>query len=564
MTAAGVSTRDWLQAGLFRSALYALSLRGGAPRGLERSLVQPWRGDGVRGARILRGTFSFGGESWPIGEGSWDLPGAGEGWRAERHGFAWLADLHALGSDAARRRAREQVIGWILRHDRWDPVAWRADVLAARIVSWLAEHDFFCASADDEFRRQYFLSLGRQVRHLARIAPGRELGVTRLAVAKALVFAGVALSGAEARLGQGLHLLARELRRQIAPDGSNRERSPWAQLAALRHLIDVRVSLTAGGHAIPPYVQDAILRMAPALRFFRHGDGRLALFNGSTEEDAELIESTLAQANAPGRPPDQLPHGGFERLRAGRTLLIADVGPPSEPGLDQRAHAGTLSFEMSVGRERLIVNCGVNGSDSRAWLLAERASAAHSTLVVEDTNSSEVRGDGRIGRRPQRVWSRREEKDGGTLIDASHDGYAPGFGLVHQRLLYLGPGGDEVLGEDRLTPASDRARARPRAFAIRFHLFPDARASLVQTGNAALVRLPSGAGWRLQANGGTLGLEEGVYLGRLGEIRRTEQIVIVGRTDDGRASVRWAFKREALERRESAEVGGERPLPDAP
>jgi len=106
--------------------------------------------------------------------------------------------------------------------------------------------------------------------------------------------------------------------------------------------------------------------------------------------------------------------------------------------------------------------------------------------------------------------------------------------------------GDDLRGEDLLLRQGDAARDG-RGFAIRFHLHPSVKASLVQNGAAALLRLPSGAGWRLRAQGGTLSLAESVYLGHAGETRRSEQVVISGalapQTAAEAASVKWALQR---------------------
>ena len=63
------------------------------------------------------------------------------------------------------------------------------------------------------------------------------------------------------------------------------------------------------------------------------------------------------------------------------------------------------------------------------------------------------------------------------------------------------------------------------------------------SGEAALLRLPGGAGWRFRASGGRLGVSEDVYLGVRGKIKRSEQIVVTGRLEDGEAVVKWAFRR---------------------
>jgi uncharacterized heparinase superfamily protein len=104
-------------------------------------------------------------------------------------------------------------------------------------------------------------------------------------------------------------------------------------------------------------------------------------------------------------------------------VLLIDCGAPPPAGLDRFAHAGTLSIELSVGRERLIVNCGDAPAGGREWHDAARSTAAHSTLVVADTNSAEPRQIG-LGRRPEKVEVQRQEANGAHWLEASHDGYA--------------------------------------------------------------------------------------------------------------------------------------------
>ena len=287
--------------------------------------------------------------------------------------------------------------------------------------------------------------------------------------------------------------------------------------------------LLAAGRDVPHFLIAAIERTAPFLRMMRHGDGGLALFNGADEGEGWLIDMLLAQADARGRPTLSAPHSGYERLVNSRTLVLVDTGPPPPPGLDRDAHASALAFEMSVGKERIIVNCGAHAAGADGWAAVQRASAAHSTLIVDDTNS-------------------RDESDGSIWLDASHDGYALPFGLIHRRRLFLDAAGDDLRGEDTLVRTGGAVRP-PHGYAIRFHLHPSVQASLVQNGAAALLRLPSGAGWRLRTQGGTLSLAESIYLGHAGEMRRSEQVVVSGALSgegaDEAISVKWALQRIA-------------------
>jgi uncharacterized heparinase superfamily protein len=298
-----------------------------------------------------------------------------------------------------------------------------------------------------------------------------------------------------------------------------------------------------------PGVLSAVLeRAGQALRLFKMGDGGLAAFNGTREETAALVELVLTQGQAKTRAPLQLEESGFHRLQAGRAVVVCDAGapPPARPpepatglprGADRFAHAGTLSFEMSVGRERLVVNCGAAPAAESGWRDALRATAAHSTLVLAETNSSELRDEGLGGRRPERVTAERHEAEGAQWLEAAHDGWRRPFGAVHRRRLYLSQNGEDLRGEDILEMQGPETPLP--SFLLRFHLHPEVAANPQEDGESVLLRLPSGQGWRLRSKGARATLEESVHLA--GEARRSSQVVL--RPEAGADTVQWAITR---------------------
>jgi uncharacterized heparinase superfamily protein len=452
---------------------------------------------------------------------------------AAAHGFTWLRDLRALGTDAARLRARALVAEWV-NSPPGEPIAHRPDVAGARIAAWLGHYDFFAATADDAFRQRLMARLVSDARSLSAALPTEELDARALTALKGLIAAAVALPEHAGFLARALRFLPQEIVRQVLPDGCHAERSPAGQLAALQDLTEIRALLQASQTQPPMALTGAIERMAPALRVMRHGDGGLALFNGSREESSALVDMALTQAGRTARGPFALPDGGFQRLQAGRSVLIVDCGAPPPPGVDRCAHAGTLSMELSVGRDRMIVNCGAIPAGGPEWRDATRATAAHSTLVIADVNSSELKPEG-LGRRPVLVEVQRQEANGAHWLEASHDGWKKPFGAVHRRRLYLAESGEDIRGEDVVEAAT------PQPFSLRFHLHPDVNANLQQDGEAVLLRLRSGGGWRLRADGARMSLEESIYLGGH-EPRRTEQVVLSGYAD-GPQQVKWAISK---------------------
>ena len=531
--------RRRLMAAFCRTKFYRLTLVGAAPKGLALALPIRWPGDVTRGTLLLNGEFTLAGETVRQPAPRGDPQGPGEEWLAEYHGFGWLADLAATGNITARDAGRQAIGEWLKADRVWRPLAWRADVVAARLVAWITMFDAFFARTGeaDRLRDAALASIVRQHRHLGRVVGCDCVGAARIQALKGLVITGVALGLSERRLNRTLAVLSREMPAQVLPDGGHVERSPVVQLTVLRDLVDIRTALRAAHIVVPEPLQMAIDRMAPVLRMFRHGDGRLAQFNDTSEAYGALADLVLTRSEVRGRAVLSAPHSGFQRLQAGKTIVLVDTGAPPPHGLDRHAHAGALSFEMSCGRERLIVNCGAWRGPSVTWRRAARNTAAHSTLIVADTNSAEILPDGTLGRRPAVSKVDRAEEDGSPWIAAMHDGYAANFGLTHSREMVLSADGDDLRGADTLTGRAGEG------FAVRFHLHPSVQVSLLQDGAAALLRLPSGTGFRLRAEGAQMSLGESIYLGA-GETKKTQQIVLSGHVGTQGATVRWAIRRE--------------------
>ena len=528
--------RDALQA-LATGPLYRHTLIGRVPGDLRLRIAQRWPGDAKRGAAIAAGEIELAGELVRAPAPRWSPPSAGPGWLAQWHGFGWTTDVAAAGG-VAREAVRDLVQSWIAENSGSTGIAWRSDVLATRVFAWIAHFDEIVRrDQEDPLRRAILTSLVAQLRHLARTAAWEGAGAGRLRALKGLIAGMAVLGSPEPRLAKVLRSLERELSVQILPDGGHLSRSPSLQLQVLQDLIDTRAVLRSAQIDVPAALRDAIERMAPMLRFFRHGDRRLALFNNSLEEDGVLIDLVLTRSETKGRAPPHAPDTGFDRLQAFKSLVLIDTGKPPPRGFDDHAHAGTLSFELSHERERIIVNCGAYRGPKPNWWRVARASAAHSVMVVADTNSVEIRPDGTLGRAPTSVARERAEHEGQQWVSGTHDGYRERFGLIYARQLFLSADGEDLRGEDRLTGLPGAA------FAVRFHLHPSVQAWLARNGSAALLRLPSGIVWRLRAAGAEMGLGESIYLGS-GEARRTQQVVLSGTVPPGGVTVRWAIRRE--------------------
>lgn len=518
---------------LYASPFYRLALMGGTP---DAPLFSPpaYRlGDPVIGRAILGGTFSLAHHRAPLGQDPWSATITDHNQLADLHGFTWLADLFAVGDEAARSRAGALLRGWVVHNRKWHPISWRPDILGERLTAWLAYYDFLTLEQDN-VKTMLLQTAMAQARHLGRSCAQGPPDARMFKAIEGLIFAAVCLPGADNLLDQSFELLEKEIRIQVFADGGHMERNPSHLLDVLSRFNEIRALLLAAHVEVPLSLQGVIDRMTPMLRALRHGDGGLALFNGGFEEERGRIDRVLANTGVRGKSLTSAPHSGFQRLSAGRTVIIADTGKPAMSGA-RHAHAGTLSFEMSVGKDRLVVNCGTASSEGEKWDAALRATAAHSTLSVDDMDSSQFDRHGRLTQGPRSVECTRREADGAVWLDTSHDGFRKNVGILHRRKFFLDALGNDFRGEDRVVGSSGKN------FTVRFHLHPGVHASQVQGRDAVLLKLAGGAGWQFQGSGGTITLQESIYLCGKGEPRRCEQIVISGPLHGDGAQIKWRF-----------------------
>lgn len=500
----------------------------------------PWAGDAARGRDMIAGIFRFAGQTFEKEEVSWKPQGAKAEWLAELHGFEWLRDLRSVGGDRARRMAREMVGYWLNHHDKpqLGDAAWQPETTGVRLAAWISFHDFFCASADDNFRHAWFSSLVKQARYLSKILPAHLAGIPLMRALKGLAYSGLALDEGEERLEQAFRMILRELNMQILPDGGHVSRSPQATFEFLQCLVDLRTAVTAARLDLPSELQHAIDKLAPAVKFFRHSDGAFCQFNGGQEGNPNICDATLMHSGARGKAMKSLPHSGYEKIQLGRASVIMDVGLSGMPKYSARAHAGLLSFEYGFGKDRVIVNCGTTAVDGK-WRDLLRTTAAHSTLVVDNRNACTFDENGQLTTRPEMTCNRSEDEQMAEIA-ASHSGYMPRYGLLHHRRLRLLDGGETLWGEDIL---AGKAGAH---FAVRFHLHPCIQASLIQDGSEVLLRARSGIGWRFAAENVQMAIDDSVYAGEGEAPRRALQIVLSGVSTAPDMRIGWQLRREKI------------------
>ncbi len=545
------------------------------PGRTDRLIIAPHdlrTADATRAAEIYAGRFVFAGKIVTChGRSIFDLEPPSEDWEVALLGFGWLRHLRAADTALTRANARSLVDDWISNTTRKRPIGRRADVLARRVISLLSQAPLVLGDTDGKFYRRYLRGLAREIRYLRYTMLDID-GLPRLQVLIALCYASLCLANQGRHIRAATRKLSDELQRQILPDGGHISRNPGALIELLIDLLPLRQTFAARNIAPPPALLNAIDRMMPMLRFFRHGDGAFALFNGMSSAPSDLLATLLAYDDTHGTPMANMPHTGFQRLDAGAMTVIMDTGPPPPPSVSHDAHAGCLSFELSSGASRIVINCGMPATGRDNWRTLARATAAHSTLIYHDTSSCQFVELSAMKRflhgapivsGPVNVESYREAVANGVLLTTSHDGYLSRFGVIHRRVLMIAPDGSRLDGEDSVSAAPGGRIKGEADYAVRFHLHPSVKASRLSDARGVMLVLPNRDVWTFEALDDKVELEDSVFLAGNDGPRRTSQIVI--RQDARHApSIRWSFVRSTTSPSATAARRNARREPELP
>jgi uncharacterized heparinase superfamily protein len=532
----------------WRTPLHALRLRGRVPLKLIAVPKDPIAGDKAAGEALLHGLLRHGGTEVPIAGLDFATLGQPEDFTHYLHSFAWLRDLSAAATrERGAKLAEVLTRKWLAAHaEQVSEPAWRADLWGRRILFWTAYAPYILSSADPVYRSSVLYALARGARHLERSADKVQPGLARIAAWSGVIAAALVVQGGPARLKTGETGLARAIGQSLHDDGGLISRSPTEQLAAVEILGQLRAVYTAGRRELPEWLGDALASSVSALLSVVQADDALSSWQGGHMASRRRVAAAVDGAGLEVGPLRQARGWGYQRLQAKANVLIFDAAPPPPPRALPGACASTLAFEFNDGPNRLIVNCGGVG-ESRGALPAHlvhalRTTAAHSTLTLGDRNSTAIHEDGSLGKGVIEVELARDDTAGIGRVEASHDGYARRYGLIHERRLNLSGDGRQLGGEDRLIPTGRRRRTEPITFAVRFHLAPTVEVTSTADGQGALLRL-RGAVWQFRCRGGQLSVEDSLWIDGEARPHATLQLVIAGETPAEGMTISWELKR---------------------
>ena len=508
------------------------------------------QGDRRRGDALLAGRFTYGSEQVSLTDFDFAELGATDPLAEKLQGFSWLRDLSAAAAREKGARLAEAIAGrWLLAHGTRVDDAWRADLWGERILYWAAYAPYILSSSDSGYRSALLNTLARGARHADATADKMPPGLKRITAWCGVVAAGLVVQGGVPRVAHGEAGLARALATAQFDDGGLLSRSPDEQLLLVDRLGLLRAAYFAAKQSLPEGIEAAAAASLAALHGATMGDGTLSSWQGGNRGEASRITALIEGCGLRARPLRQARGWGYQRLSALGTILVVDAAPPPTAKIAEHGCASTLAIELSDGAQRLIVNCGGPGDAptelSEDLIDGLRTTAAHSTLTIDDTNSTSIQPDGALGKGVDDVIIDRSEDNDSSRLEATHDGYVRGFGLLHKRSISLGNDGKELRCLDQLLPKGRKKIRESVPYAVRLHLERGVEATLTADGMGAILRSRGAPPWNFRCRGANLGIEESILIDGAGQPHATSQLVIAGEISHLGGEVAWQLRRSS-------------------
>ena len=506
-------------------------------------------------AEIAAGTMGLAGATANIdGRSPFSVPPPTPAWQAALLGFGWLSDLRASGSADAQALGRFSTLQWLSERRPPSSIDWQPAIAARRLMSWLANAGMLTEGAASADYERILEGFDAHMSALAEMAGGAR-GFDRLNVHIALAMGALCLTDQEPRLAPAVKGLATDLDRQIMASGLHVTRNGSVMIELMLDLLPLKQCFLARDREPPAPLIAALARMAPMLRHLQLGDRALARFNGVGMTEIDKLSAVLSYDVTDGkgpRPADISAASRYFRLARRKTVVLMDGGPPPQGRLSGTAGAGALSFEMSSGSALIVVNAGAPSPAGEDWRLQSRGTAAHSTMVMNETASSRLVQDPKIVdggpphlQGPALVEARLMEPGDGTVeVQGQHNGYAERFGMAHARVLSLSAQGNKLTGTDRIYQPQRLVLSGQgdRSFALHFHLHPRTRAKPGAQDGMVELTLTTGETWVFTSSGLRPGIEDSLFFATFTSAIRSLQIVLRGHARED-TQVRWTLER---------------------
>ena len=452
------------------------------------------------------------------------------------HSFDWLIAAKNIGGTECVLIAKKQIINWYSKRYSKNSFVWNDILTSKRLINLIYSYDFYAISSTNNekilFRKiilEHFIIL--DLLNKFRISK-KNVSIEMIKIL--LLFKLIH----KLNISDIIFLLKEQMRTQIDKNGFHKSNNPSYQAEFINNLYEIKNIFLFFEIKVPDSIQYQISNMTSVLGNLIHKDNSIAFFNGSNCANYNNIIKIINLTKDIKFKNLQNIKNGIAVYSNNKFKIFFDVVKPSDKEINQNLHASTLSFELSYDNEKIITNCGSIEKRFVKRLDYFRYSAAHSTIIVANTNISELVEKKSYKRIPRNIIFENSEKEDSLTWTGSHDGYIKNFNKIVKRKIKIYKKFNKIEGED--TIITTKLHNKKILYNIRFHLTPNCSCLITNNSKNVLIKTKGGQSW-IFASKTNLTLEDSIYIKDGKKIEQTKQIVISNYSGASKQTQFWSI-----------------------
>jgi len=450
------------------------------------------------------------------------------------HSFFWLFSLDLKSS---KNLTRNTVENWITSNSNYDTKSWEIDILSKRVIAWISNSKLTYEDSDQEYKKKFNTIIQKQINHLMNEIQHSEWVDDKMIGCAAIILGGLSYKDKEGYLDFGLNLLKKIIRISFDNTGFPKSRNIGQLSFYLKYFVLIREWLKESQNEIPEYIDETIYYLGQSYSLISRG-GSGFFFNGNYQIDNSDFDKYLIRLGYNFKNEGH-EIGNYAILRNKKISLMMDIGSNPEKKFSKDYQAGSLSFEIITGDNKLITNSGYFKNYHHKLNLISKTTAAHNTLIVNNKSSCVFeRGNykeslikkglkitNKIIIKQKNYWS----------VKATHDGYNKEFGITHDRQIEFFTEQNKFIGTDTLIK---KKNFKDSNFEVRFHLDPKAKIMKTQDGKSIFIDIEN-EGWKFICVGHEIYIDNGLFFGKKNSYIENQNICISGMTKSENQTIKW-------------------------
>ena len=449
--------------------------------------------------------------------------------------FDFLNFSKNLGGKIGINLSRKNIILWFKINKNKINYPWNKDFASKRLINILYNYEFITSSSSvTEKKILNKIVLFHINRVLFEFNNKKFTNITSYDL-KAAILASFLVNKFNKKF---LFLIDYILDNQIDKFGMHKSYNLLEHAKFINNLTEIKNIFLYFDYEIPKNLNSSVLVMSSILNQYFHLNGSLPLFNGTNNNYTEKIYNSINKDEYLKLRSFLDNNNGIAFYIDTKKRIFFDVVQPNKDEVSSTLSSGTLSFELSADAEKIITNCGASESMGKNPEFL-RYSAAHSTLILQNTNISEIKEKNPYIKFPQKVSFNREDSENFTTLQGSHNGYVKKFSKIIKRKLKINKNDFILEGEDSVI--SLKTLSNKIVYHIRFHLMPGITYNLTNNKKNIILKTPLNNMWLFKSES-QLHIEDSIYVDK-NKTHQIKQIVIKGLAIKNKEVEKWSIQK---------------------